>query len=180
MRVPRSEPGVPKPAETESEASRRALLGRAAIGAGAGAAILAAWPALAALLSRGSDPAPGELPFLPVAREDQIGELPTRFPLSAPMRDGWLTVLRELGAVWIFRHPGRGDSLIALSASCPHLGCGVERAPNGYFCPCHESQFDESGARLSGPSPRGLDRLAVRLEHGQVWVQPLPLGMRER
>ena len=169
-----TDPDVPAQAPSPAD-SRRALLGKAALGASAGAAILAGWPALAALFSRGTDPGPGELPFLPVAREGQIGDQPARFPLAAPMRDGWLTVMRDLGAVWIFRTPG---GLTALSASCPHLGCGVERAPNGYFCPCHESQFDASGARLSGPSPRGLDRLAVRVENGQVLVRPLPMGMQ--
>lgn len=45
----------------------------------------------------------------------------------------------------------------ALSADCPHSGCGVSivNAPR-LICPCHGSEFDFSGNRLAGPAPRGL------------------------
>jgi len=169
---------VPKPDPDADEAtrSRREILGKAALGAGASAAVLAGWPACAALFSKPQDAASSPLPFLDVAAESEIGAEPMRVTLRAPMRDGWLTMLRELGAAWLVRTPG---GISALSAICPHLGCGVERFGSGYFCPCHESKFDVHGERKSGPSPRGLDALAIRVENGRVLVQPRMFGQSE-
>lgn len=161
-------PGSAEGAKTAPGQPRRELLGKAALGAGAGALVLAGWPLAASLLARSEDPQQ-ELPFLDVAAEAEITAEPVRVLLRAPMRDGWLTMLRELGAAWLLRTPG---GIVALSAVCPHLGCGIERDHNGFFCPCHESRFDGQGARKTGPSPRALDRLAVRIEGGRVLVQP--------
>jgi len=48
---------------------------------------------------------------------------------------------------------------------CTHLGCvpsgqktGDEKGEyNGWFCPCHGSQYDTSGRIRKGPAPRNLD-----------------------
>jgi Rieske Fe-S protein len=58
----------------------------------------------------------------------------------------------------------RGDSIDAVSAICTHTGCLVQRAPAGFGCPCHKSDFDEEGKPTSGPAPRPLDRLETRIE----------------
>lgn len=49
------------------------------------------------------------------------------------------------------------SSFIALSAVCPHAGCGVSavQAPR-LLCPYHGSEFDFAGNRLAGPAPTGL------------------------
>jgi Rieske Fe-S protein len=169
---------VPKSDSDADEAtrSRRQILGKIALGAGASAAVLAGWPACASLFSKAPGDGASTLPFLDVAAEAEIGAEPMRVTLRAPMRDGWLTMLRELGAAWLVRTPG---GITALSAICPHLGCGVERFGSGYFCPCHESKFGALGERKSGPSPRGLDALAVRIENGRVLVQPRIFGQSE-
>lgn len=45
---------------------------------------------------------------------------------------------------------------------CPHLGCvplgepGRRGAYDGWFCPCHGSQFDTSGRVRRGPAPTNL------------------------
>jgi Rieske Fe-S protein len=53
---------------------------------------------------------------------------------------------------------------------CPHLGCAVafDRAQNNYLCPCHDSRFALDGAKLSGPSERGLDQLPLQIVNGRV------------
>jgi Rieske Fe-S protein len=60
----------------------------------------------------------------------------------------------------------------ALSAVCPHLGCAVDfDTQAGVFkCPCHKSAFGLDGAKISGPSKRGLDPLPVRVDDGRVKV----------
>lgn len=49
----------------------------------------------------------------------------------------------------------------ALSAVCPHLGCSVAAADEGYHCPCHGSQFDFNGEKQQGPANQPLRHLAV-------------------
>jgi cytochrome b6-f complex iron-sulfur subunit len=52
----------------------------------------------------------------------------------------------------------KGDAYRAVSGICPHLGCTVNSVggKNPFLCPCHGSHFDQNGAVVSGPSPRGL------------------------
>jgi ubiquinol-cytochrome c reductase iron-sulfur subunit len=40
---------------------------------------------------------------------------------------------------------------------CTHLGCVPNKVANGWLCPCHGSQYDNSGRILAGPAPRNLD-----------------------
>ena len=48
-------------------------------------------------------------------------------------------------------------SFRALSAECPHSGCGVSVVDRPrLICPCHGSEFDFEGNRLRGPAPTGL------------------------
>jgi menaquinol-cytochrome c reductase iron-sulfur subunit len=54
----------------------------------------------------------------------------------------------------------------AFSSVCPHLGCGVDVARDGFACPCHGSAFDLEGHVRGGPAPRGLDPLEVRITEG--------------
>ncbi len=51
---------------------------------------------------------------------------------------------------------GDADDFIALSSTCPHLGCQVRWEPHNdrFFCPCHSGVFDPSGKAIAGPPPR--------------------------
>ncbi|RYE16967.1 MAG: ubiquinol-cytochrome c reductase iron-sulfur subunit [Sphingobacteriaceae bacterium] len=43
---------------------------------------------------------------------------------------------------------------------CTHLGCiplDKQGEYNGWFCPCHGSQYDTAGRIRKGPAPRNLD-----------------------
>merc|ERR1719181_2048811 len=53
----------------------------------------------------------------------------------------------------------------AINAVCTHLGCVVpwNRAQNKYMCPCHGSQYDETGKVIRGPAP-----LSLALAHLEV------------
>lgn len=78
---------------------------------------------------------------------------------------------RRLGAVWLFRGGEGADTLRALSAVCPHLGCLIDRQGDGFNCPCHVSSFTADGRALEGPSPRGMDPLEVTVREGNVMVK---------
>ncbi|NBT52981.1 MAG: SDR family NAD(P)-dependent oxidoreductase [Marivivens sp.] len=72
---------------------------------------------------------------------------------ASPMRDPQPDADRVKRPEWL-----------VLRLQCPHLGCppqgtaaGEKRGEfGGYFCPCHNSQFDTSGRIRKGPSPANL------------------------
>ena len=59
------------------------------------------------------------------------------------------------------------DGIMALYRKCPHLGCTVPWAEGShqFRCPCHGSIYDYDGAKVGGPTPRGLDLMAITVEH---------------
>jgi menaquinol-cytochrome c reductase iron-sulfur subunit len=95
---------------------------------------------------------------------------PKKVAIIADQRDAWtITKDVELGAAWLFLHAGK---VVALSTTCPHLGCSVNESPDGggFACPCHTSTFDATGHRTGGPAPRDMDPLETRVEEGFVHV----------
>jgi rieske iron-sulfur protein len=73
------------------------------------------------------------------------------------------------------------NGVVAYSAICPHTGCEVA----GWLadqqlldCPCHNSEYDpKAGARVvSGPSPRGLAALPLRVVDGKLVVARAFIG----
>lgn len=65
--------------------------------------------------------------------------------------------------------------VVAYSAICPHTGCEVVNWLGDrqiLDCPCHNSEYDpKAGARVtSGPSPRALAALPLRIVDGRLSV----------
>jgi cytochrome b6-f complex iron-sulfur subunit len=77
------------------------------------------------------------------------------------------TALIQNSPVILFR---RNSELVAFSAVCTHLGCTVAYFPEDevFECPCHGGEYDIDGRVLSGPPPKPLTRLNVRVEGGKV------------
>jgi len=84
-----------------------------------------------------------------------------RFKAGRPedYADGSVTFLED-ERVFLVR---KGNTFRCLSAVCTHLGCTVNRAGQGYHCPCHGSVFDDAGSVKGGPAPRGLEWFAVTM-----------------
>jgi Rieske Fe-S protein len=99
---------------------------------------------------------------------------PRRFPVVSARSDAWTRFdATPIGAVFLRRAEGR--EVEAFNVVCPHAGCSVEfaRGTDRFQCPCHHSVFALDGrvADPRSPSPRGLDRLAVKVDaEGAVWV----------
>jgi len=113
------------------------------------------------------------------------------FP-SRPAERGWLFVARvdELapGASIAYRAPdgrriavarqgnaGSVEDFIALSSTCPHLGCQVHWEPQNerFFCPCHNGAFDPSGQAIAGPpadAGQTLPEFALKIEAGLLYI----------
>lgn len=79
-------------------------------------------------------------------------------PIHSFPLEGQLEV-REAGAV-VYRV---GDIFTAISLTCSHLGCRVERDGETYLCPCHGSRFGKKGENLVGPANTPLQRFTVEV-----------------
>ncbi|HET7789052.1 MAG TPA: Rieske (2Fe-2S) protein [Myxococcales bacterium] len=151
--------------------NRRKLLATLTAGAGVAAAGAAVWP-LAAGASDTEGAPPADAPWVDVGAErDLHAGPPLKADLRAPVRDGFFTTLLDLGAAWLLRTDA---GITALSATCPHLGCGIQPRTDGvpgFGCPCHDSRFRPDGELEKGPAARGMDPLPVRVVAGRVQVQ---------
>jgi nitrite reductase/ring-hydroxylating ferredoxin subunit len=81
---------------------------------------------------------------------------------------------------------GDADDFIALSSTCPHLGCQVrwESQNNRFYCPCHNGVFDPSGVATAGPpaeAGQSLSRYPLTVTNGLLNISvPTPrLGQSE-
>ena len=70
--------------------------------------------------------------------------------------------------LWI---TGPADAPRALSLACPHLGCRVAPAADGFVCPCHGSRFHPDGGLARGPAARPLERVTVERSAGRWRVR---------
>jgi cytochrome b6-f complex iron-sulfur subunit len=61
-----------------------------------------------------------------------------------------------------------------LNAVCTHLGCVVpwNTAENKYKCPCHGSQYDETGKVIRGPAPLSLALAHASIEDDKISFTP--------
>ncbi|MGQ4807578.1 Cytochrome b6-f complex iron-sulfur subunit [Candidatus Entotheonellaceae bacterium PAL068K] len=71
---------------------------------------------------------------------------------------------------------GRANDFIALSSTCPHLGCQVHWEPqrDRFFCPCHNGVFDPAGQGISGPpgnAGQSLSRYSLKLEQRLLFIE---------
>jgi len=81
------------------------------------------------------------------------------------------------------RSAGQGaDDFIALSSTCPHLGCQVhwEAQRNRFFCPCHNGVFEPTGLAIGGPpadAGQSLPRYELKVEGGLLYIRVPTLSL---
>jgi cytochrome b6-f complex iron-sulfur subunit/menaquinol-cytochrome c reductase iron-sulfur subunit len=154
-----------------SDETRRGALKHLLVLGGAATACIVAAPAavFVAAPARAAGGSGAER-WVKTVRLDALTEgEPKKVAIVDDERDAW-SIQRgvDLGSVWLVRH---GADVVALSAVCPHLGCAIGSLPDGTFvCPCHDSSFTATGDAVNGPSPRGMDPLATKVEDGVVLV----------
>lgn len=80
--------------------------------------------------------------------------------------------------VALARHGERGtaEDFVALSSTCPHLGCQVhwQSGAGRFFCPCHNGAFDPEGRAIAGPpfeAGQALPRYPLKLEDGVLFIE---------
>jgi nitrite reductase/ring-hydroxylating ferredoxin subunit len=123
----------------------------------------------------------GEDGFVRVCPLDSVPAdgAPHAFVVIADVVDAWTRAVNQrIGEVFLTRTEADGKpTVIAFTATCPHLGCAVEfvNAADRYECPCHASGFAKDGEKIFGPSLRGLDPLDAEVRGDgsarEVWVR---------
>ena len=78
-----------------------------------------------------------------------VSDIPQGASRSIPMPSGDQLLLSNTRRV----NPETGNTFLAFSNSCPHLGCKVhwEALGERFVCPCHQGVFDADGVAISGP-----------------------------
>lgn len=112
---------------------------------------------------------------------------------ARPRETGWMFVVEvgrmKLGDSVTFQIPagervvvtrqgsaGTVQDFIALSSTCPHLGCQVhwESQNQRFFCPCHNGTFNPSGKATGGPPGEAGQSLPVyplRIENSLLFIE---------
>ncbi len=122
-----------------------------------------------------------------------LGAMAARFVYPAhPRETGWMFVTEvdrmRPGDSLLYRAPtgepvavtrqgdsGRVEDFIALSSTCPHLGCQVhwEAQNDRFFCPCHNGIFDRTGKGTGGPpgeAGQSLPRYPLIIADGMLFI----------
>lgn len=112
---------------------------------------------------------------------------------SAPRKLAWMfvadTAKVRVGDTLQFRTPagqtvtitrrdsqGTAADFLALSSTCPHLGCQVHWVAQNqrFFCPCHNGAFDPEGKATAGPpaaARQSLHQYPLKIENGLVFIE---------
>lgn len=96
---------------------------------------------------------------------------PTKVEFIQRRKDGWMTI-EEKRSAWVITKNGK--EFTVFDPHCTHLGCPYrwDAAKEEFLCPCHNAVFNVEGQVISGPPPRPLDRYAVKVEAGKLWILP--------
>lgn len=100
--------------------------------------------------------------------EELIAGQFNRISILYDAKDGWLEgKIKQLVYVKV-----AGEEILALSATCSHLGCNVnyDEQSGQFKCPCHSGVYDATGKNISGPPPKPLTRLEAKIEDGKLFI----------
>ena len=157
------------------DGGRRKFLGVASIAAMA-SGLAAGYGALGAIVGRYLYPArPTETGWMFVVEVDRL-KVGDSLQYEAPGGEA-VTIARQ-GA------SGGASDFIALSSTCPHLGCQVHWQSNEerFFCPCHNGTFDAQGLGTGGPPGEAGQRLpqyVLTVEKGLLFIDAPTASLAE-
>jgi menaquinol-cytochrome c reductase iron-sulfur subunit len=157
--------------ETPEDLSRRRFLEKLSIGLAGFCAAIVGIPLIGFVIAPLFRKAPRQWMTLGKVGDFQIGKTVTVSVIdSSPLP--WAGITAK-NAVWLRRESD--TKFIAFSANCTHLGCPVRWMDGAelFMCPCHGGVYYKDGNVAAGPPPRPLVRYAVRIENGEVKMNPV-------
>ena len=157
----------------ESQINRRSAL--ALIVAGAGTVAMATLGLVAGFVSNAFGRSRAR-PWIRVgAAEDLDSKTFTKHVLSVEKVHAWV---RTRVPVVVYVKDNYSDETpdampTAFHSRCSHLGCSVawKAEDREFHCPCHGAVYDQKGRIVSGPQPRPLTRLDVKIEDEACFVR---------
>ncbi len=88
--------------------------------------------------------------------------------LSIPGKGVLISAEGHTGAILLVNLDGQ--TYLAISAVCTHLGCNLRFSRQFLSCPCHGSTFDLNGEVVRGPAQRSLRTFETRNSDGIVQI----------
>ena len=152
--------------QSRSGADRRAFLDKTSKAAMA-AGLVGGYGGLGAVALRYLYPArPEDLSWQFVLRVDEVG-VGEAIRYEGPSGET-INIARQ-------GREGGADDFVALSSTCPHLGCQVrwEAQNSRFFCPCHNGVFDATGVATGGPpgeAGQSLAQYPLKLDGGLLHI----------
>jgi len=121
-----------------------------------------------ALAGCGAEPVMGSEKHITALREVRVNS-----PIKFTYPDEEVAILIDVGRS-VEGGVGPGQSIIAYSGLCQHLGCPVDYASarKQFVCPCHGSIYDalRGGSTVEGPSPSQLPRILLKVSQRRVFA----------
>ena len=157
--------------ETPEDLSRRRFLEKLSLALGGFCAAIVGFPLIGFVIAPLFRKAPQQWVTLGKVGDFQVGKTVTVTVIdSSPLP--WAGITAK-NAVWLRRESE--TSFIAFSANCTHLGCPVRWMEGAelFMCPCHGGVYYKDGNVAAGPPPRPLVRYDVRIEDGEVKMNPV-------
>ena len=157
--------------ETPGDLSRRRFLEKLSLALGGFCAAIVGLPLIGFIVAPLFRKVPQQWVTLGKVGDFQVGKTVTVTVIdSSPLP--WAGITAK-NAVWLRRESD--TSFIAFSANCTHLGCPVRWMEGAelFMCPCHGGVYYKDGNVAAGPPPRPLVRYDVRIEDGEVKMNPV-------
>jgi menaquinol-cytochrome c reductase iron-sulfur subunit len=151
------------------EVGRRKFMAAAIVTIGAAISAAVGLPAIAYLIGPAIQKKAEDWVRLAAINKVEAGS-PTLFKAVVERQTGWINAQEEVSAYILTED---GQTFIAMSNICTHLGCRVRwiAEQDQFFCPCHNGVFSKDGAVVSGPPPAPLDRYETKIEDDVLFIR---------
>ena len=150
---------------------RRQFMNLLTFGSITGVALGALYPVVKYFIPPSSGSAGGG-----VVAQDKIGNdiIVSEYLLDHPPGDRDLAQGLKGDPTYIIIEDDGSIRNYGINAVCTHLGCTVPWNPaeNKFMCPCHGSQYDETGRKVRGPAPLSLALAHAEVSDDQVIFTP--------
>ena len=163
-------PAFEEPVEKNPEFSRRRFLKRVTFGLGAATALALGGVLASATIGPSIRKTPKQWLRLGGLEEFAPGQVKT-ISVRYEVTDGFYRS-QKIQPVMIYRSSD-SDELVVYNSRCTHLGCTVhwDETKQIFLCACHGGAFDLNGSVKAGPPPRPLDRHAIKVDEGDLYIE---------
>ena len=166
----KSIPAFEKPIEINPEFSRRRFLKRVTCGLGAATALALGGVLASATIGPSMRTAPKQWLRLGRLEDFAPGRVKT-IRVRYEVIDGFYKS-QKIKPVMVY-HGLDSDDPVIYNSRCTHLGCTVhwDATKQIFLCACHGGAFDLNGNVKAGPPPRPLDRHAMKVKDGDLYIE---------